>query len=112
MEEVIVGVNEEGLSSLSLDTSDVADQISEIFDKIDLCMEKLPTYYQGDSCSKIMDYYNDLKSNYPIIKKNIISYSDDFTALVQKMQEHDKNFSILIQGYTEDTINKRKSITN
>lgn len=112
MNDVIAGINEEDLSSLSLEVLDYADRISEIFDKMDTCMNKLPNHYQGSPCKELIDFYNELSTYYPVIKKNIISYSDDFIALIQKMQDNDKYLTTLFQDYTDNTKEKIKSIMN
>ena len=110
MKDVVAGINEDELSNLSLEVIDYADRISEIFDKIDACMDKLPTHYQGETCSSIINFYNELTPYYSIIKDNIISYSDDFIELIKKMQDNDKYLVSLFQNYTDDTIKKIKSI--
>lgn len=110
MKDAIVGIREEDLRSLCLEILDYADRISEIFDKIDLKMDKLPEYYQGDSSTKIQAYYNNLSSNYLTIKNNVISYSDDLICLIQKMKENEKYLLSLFNNYTIDTKNKIKSV--
>lgn len=109
MEEVIAGINDEELNSLSLEVLDRADMISEIFDKIDACMERLPACYQGEPCKRLLERYGALKSSYPIIKGNIVSYSDDFITLINKMHENDKYLSGLFQGYTNDISSQIKT---
>lgn len=110
MDYNVTGINEEDLSSLSIEVLDYADRITEIFDKIDACMDRLPDYYQGESCSALMNFYNELVPYYSIIKNNIVSYSDDFIELIKKMQDNDKYLVTLFQNYTDDAINKIKSI--
>lgn len=112
MKDVVAGINEDELSNLSLEVLDYADRISEIFDKIDAFMDRLPSYYQGESCSALINYYKELTPYYSIIKNNIVSYSDDFIELIRKMQDNDKYLVTLFQNYTDDTINKIKSIMN
>lgn len=112
MDNVVAGINEEDLSSLSLEVLDYADRISEIFDRIDSCMDKLPNYYQGLPCQELIDFYNELSPYYSIIKDNIISYSEDFIKLIKKMQDNDKCLVTLFQNYTDDAKNKIKSIMN
>lgn len=112
VKDLISGINEDELGSLSLEVLDYSDRISEIFDKIDDCMEKLPNYYQGQSCKEIINLYEELRLYYPTIKENIISYSEDFIQLIKKMQENDKYLVTLFQNYTDETINKIKSIEN
>lgn len=110
MEDIGFGINEEELSNLSLEVIDHADNISEIFDRIDACMEKLPIHYQGTPCTELINFYNKLTPFYEIIKNNIISYSDDLIELIKKMQENDKIGAGMIQIFTNETINKMKSV--
>ena len=112
MKNVVMGINEDGLKSLSLEVIDSADRISEIFDKIDACMDKLSGCYQDSSSVKLLEYYNDFRENYSVIKGNIKSYSDDFIELIEKMRENDNYLISLFQNYTNDTYDKIKSIEN
>ncbi len=112
MKDIVAAINEDDLTSLSLEILDYADRISEIFDKIDSCMEKLPNNYQGQSCTEIINYYKELAAFYPIVKENIRSYSDDFITLIKKMESNDKYLVTLFQNYTDETIKKVKSIEN
>ncbi len=110
--DVVAGINEDELSLLSLEILDYSDRITEIFDKIDSCMDRLPNYYQGTPCVALMNYYKQLTTYYSIIRDNIVTYSDDLIALIKKMQENDKFLTTLFQNYTDDTKNKMKSIIN
>lgn len=112
MSNVVAGINEGELSNLSIEVQDYADRISEIFDKMDLCMEKLPNQYKGLPCEKVISLYEELRQNYESVKNNIISYSDDLTELIRKMQTNDKYLTGLFQNYTDETIQKTKSIIN
>lgn len=110
MGNLISGINEDDLSTLSLEVLDYADRISEIFDKIDALVEQLPNNYSGEPCREIIEYYMDLKLNYAKIRQNIISYSEDFVELIKKMQENDKYITTLFQEFTDETKNQIKSI--
>lgn len=112
MDDLLLGINEDDLSSLSLEVLDYADRIAEIFDRIDACMDKLPIYYQGEPCDIIMNKYKELTPYYETIKDNIRSYSDDFIALIRHMQDNDKKFASIVYGYADDTKVKTKSIDN
>lgn len=110
MKDFVMGIKEDELSSLSIEVLDYSDRISEIFDKIDACVNKLPMHYQGQACSKLINYYCQLAENYLIIKQNFTSYSDDLTTLIKKVRENDKYFASLFQSCTEDTKSKIKSV--
>ncbi|MBR2753875.1 hypothetical protein IKD82_01800 [Candidatus Saccharibacteria bacterium] len=102
-EKVVAGIHEENLNTLALEVIDYADQISGLFSQISACVEKLPDALQGPSGKTLMDRYQALKSSYPTIKDNIISYSEDFTTLIQKMKEDDKYLANLADQFAADT---------
>ncbi len=106
---VVAGINEDELGKLCVEILDYSDRISEIFDKVDSCMESLPNHYQGLPCVELLNYYNDLKTYYSTIKNNIISYSDDLITLIKKMQAGDEQLTKLFQTYTDDTNKMIKS---
>ena len=110
MDSVVMGINEEELSSLALEISDYSDRVSEIFDKIDVQMERLSNNYQGPSATTIINYYKNLVPNFERIKNNINSYSEDLIALIKKMQENEKYLISLFQDAIEEISTKKKSI--
>ena len=110
MENIVVGINHEELSNLCLEIIDYADDTSEIFDKMNNCIDKLSSYCDGDHINKIMSNYRQLSVYFPIIKDNIVSYSDDLIALIKKMQENDKYLSTLFQNYSDEIVSKTRSI--
>lgn len=109
---ILEGINEDELSNLSIEILDYVDRISEIFVKLDTCMEKLSSCYNSEACNKILDYYENLRLYYNSIKNNIISYSDDFICLIKKMRENDKYLTKLFNDYTVDTKEKIKSVND
>lgn len=110
MKDFVTYIKEDDLSSLSLEILDYSDRISEIFDRIDDCINKLPNHYQGTSCDKLINHYRGLAEQYPVIKQNIVSYSDDLVTLIKKMHENDKYIASLFQNYTADTRGKTRSV--
>ena len=110
MGDVLVGINEDDLGNLSLEVLDYVDRISDIFDKIDANIDLLKQQYQGEPCDDIVNFYNELTPYYSIIKENIISYSDDFIELINKMRENDKYLTTLFENYTDEAKDKTKSI--
>lgn len=103
MNEVMTGIRESELGALGLEVMDYASRISEIFDRIDACMDRLPVCYQGPPCQKIMERYRLIQASYPMVKENIASYSDDFITLINKVRENDKYLAGLFEGFTSDT---------
>ena len=104
MEEVVAGINENGLNELSLEILTRRDNISEIFEKIDSCMERLQSCYRGEPSKKLTLYAEELHSSFSMAKENIKNYSDDLTALIDKMRTNDRYLSSLFRELTEKTI--------
>jgi uncharacterized coiled-coil DUF342 family protein len=103
MDNTVTGINESGLEALSIEILDYRDKISELFEKINSCISKLPDNYQGEPCDEIMNKYNDLKNNFATVKDNIELYSDDIIFLIQKVKENDRYISTLFQTMTATT---------
>lgn len=112
MKDAAVWISEDDLGSLSLEILDYVDRISEIFDKLNACIDKLPNHYQGEPCREFMNKYQELSTYFPIIKGNLTTYSDDLISLINKMRDNDKYLTTLFQEFTDDTTRKTKSMTN
>ncbi len=104
------GINEAALGELSIEILDYTDRISEIFKKIDDNMYRLGNCYQGKCYDDLLRYYENFRKNYPIIKENIISYSDDLIALVRHMNEADAHFAQIYTNLTNEAQGKTKII--
>ena len=109
MSDLVLGINEDGLANLSIDILDYVDRIMELFENIDSKMDLLPNYYKGDSCTAIMNKYHELREYYEVVKKNLITYSDDMIMLVRKMQDDQNSIVKLFQQFTEETKAKTKA---
>lgn len=112
MNDLSYSISEDELGILSFEVLDYADRISEIFNKLDLCIEQLSLQYQGQACVEIVNHYKQLKQSFPVIKRNLRTYSDDFIKLIQRMQESDTYLAGLLQDKTEETRKKTESIKN
>ena len=109
MENVVAGIHEHNLGALSLEIEDYATRIAEIFDRMDACMEKLPTCYQGPPCKTIINRYGSVQAHYPTVIDNIKSYSKDLLTLINKMRANDQYLTSLFEEYTADTKNRIKN---
>lgn len=111
MDNVVAGINEEELGNLSMEILNYADDISDIFSRIDSCISKLPSSYDCDVKTKIMNSYDVIKDNYKVVKSNIISYSDDLIELIQKMKEGDEYISNMFVEFTTEMQDKKRTIS-
>lgn len=106
--EVVAGIQETELGALSIEVLDYVERVSDILNRIDSCMEQLPACYQGSPCTKLVNRYQAIQAQYPLLKDNLKSYSDDFITLIKKMRENDKYLSSLFQEFTSDLHNEVK----
>jgi|GEM_PF-1704035 hypothetical protein len=114
MDNTVTGIHEDNLNALSIEVLDRTDRISEIFQKIDSCMERLTSAYQGSPCDQLTVRYEGIKSKYPLVKENIRGYATDFTTLVAKVKENDKYLAQLFRNASENlkSTTKKEIINN
>ncbi len=111
-EDVELAINEEDLSTLAMDILTISEDVTDIFSKIDAKMDSLKNCYESDEYSALMTKYRDFKKNYSIVKDNIVSYSDDLIAVINKVRTGDRTIAFLIDSITEDTKDKASKIEN
>lgn len=88
MKERILGINEPALSDLILNIVDSADRIQDILNHIHDKMATFESIYKSDSSGlAFQNKIADLEKSYPIIKQNILSYSEDLTFAMQHINE-------------------------
>lgn len=105
-----LGINDVGLQNLSYDFLTIADNISIIFDKIEQNMAKLEEYLKCEATKDLNEKIETIKKNFPIIKKNIISYSDDMILLNQKMAIGSKDLVNIVRNHEQEIENKQKEV--
>lgn len=111
-DDVILGIREDDLGEFSMDILNLSEDISEIFSSIDSKMESLKNYFDCDQYNNLMSSYRDFRKNYGIVKRALVSYSDDLIAVINKVREGDTKIAFMIEQITTDTSNKAQEIEN
>lgn len=99
-------INEEELSELAIDIIDFNDEIAELFSSIDGKMSELKSYFDCSKYYTLLNSYNEFKKNYAVVKQNILTYSDDLIAVINKYKSGDKDVSLVVVGDCEDVKQK------
>ena len=99
-------INEEELSELAIDIIDFNDEIAELFSSIDGKMSELKSYFDCSKYYTLLNSYNEFKKNYAVVKQNILTYSDDLIAVINKFKSGDKEVSLVVAGDYEDVKQK------
>ena len=111
MEKYIsLGINDVGLQNLSYDFLTIADNVSVIFDKIEQNMEKLEEHLKCEATKDLNEKIETIKKIFPVIKRNIISYSDDMVLLNQKMSVGSKDLVNIVRNREQEIKNKQKEV--
>lgn len=88
MKDRILGINEPAMSDLILDIVDSADRIQDILNQIHDKMVTFETLYKSDGSGiAFQNKIAELEKSYPVIKQNILSYSEDLTFAMQHINE-------------------------
>ncbi len=111
-DNIVEGIREEDLLSLCDEILKNADNIFEKFNQIDDKFEEIKQYYSSSSLDTLMNKYQNFKKNYPIIKNNIISYSEDLNELIIKFRSGLKDIATKYDQYSENIKSKKKAIEN
>lgn len=110
--EIRLWIDEENLGSFAMNLLTASEDISEIFSSIDNKMEALKIYFDGKEYDHLMTKYRDFRKNYPIVKNNIVSYSDDLIALINKVRAGDDDIAFIIDSLTKYVNEKAKEVKN
>lgn len=110
MPELEIAINEENLAELSFEIEDYVDRISAIFEKYNIAMSKLSIHYKSESCQKILNYYEEVKKSFPIVKNNIKNYALDYRNLIKILKHEDKKYSLKLENEAFTTASKAKEI--
>lgn len=100
------GIKESELKDLAMDIMKIADSINNTLNNFDNRFYDLKPYYEGKAYNDLNQFYSNVRKKYPVVKKNLNTYSDDFIALIRKMREGSIKFEKMFEAYTDD-IKKR-----
>ena len=101
-------IREDELSELAIDIIDFND---EIFNSVDSKMSELKAYYDCSKYYSLVNSYNEFKKNYSIVKQNIVTYSDDLIAVINKFKSGDNDVSVLVESDSMDVKQKATMIS-
>ncbi len=89
--EDVVGINETGLKIFSETMLKYRDDIKLILDKYSDIMKKSNLYYQGEAADLMRKKFNEFSSNFIIVKKSFLTYSNDMITLVDTYVRNDSS---------------------
>lgn len=110
--DITLGINEDALSDFTMDILNLSDDVSDLFSSIDSKMESLKSYFDCEQYNNLMNSYREFRKNYGVVKRAIVSYSDDLICVVNKAHVGDHNIALLVDQLSEDTLKKAQNVKN
>ena len=109
-DDIHLTIREDDLSDMAMDLLNTSEEISDLFSSVDTKMDSLKNYFEGSQYNNLMASYRVFRKNYSVVKSDIVSYSDDLIAVINKVRRGDDTIASLIRSITEDTMQKAKEI--
>ena len=106
----LLAINDNEIGELSVNLMDYSDELGDLFSDIDSKMEELAEYFGGSAANDLFAQYKAFKNNYPTIRDNIISYSDDLITLITRFHDGDKEISVQVEKATDEVLQQTKMI--
>lgn len=75
----VMGINEEKLTATIASINDDILKISNIFENMETIMADSGKCLSGELGNSMQAKFNEIKFNFPIVKKNLLTYSTELT---------------------------------
>ncbi len=90
-DEKLVGINEAKLDSLILQIGEIAERINNKFNLIEQLVSDSASYFQCGIGTDFRLKFNNTKSNFEIVNKNILNMAADLVSAKSTMQKTNAN---------------------
>lgn len=93
------GVNENRIDFYINEIINNMEQLEKRFNQLDSVAESTKSFYQSDSGNKFRNSYRNLRYNFSIIKKNVLSYNNDLSKVKASYQKFGDNAADTMLAY-------------
>ena len=91
-----IGINETGLKKISLEIINYAERVKKGFNEIEDVFDSSLVTFQGTEKIFLKKYFEDIKTNFSTVYKNILTYSTDMNYIILKYRNlDDKSYNIV-----------------
>ncbi len=95
-----IGINNDGIDKIALDIYGYAERISKTLNQIIDVIDRTKEFYICEEATNYRNKFENFKTNFNIINKNIISYADDFIKLKSRFEGINSDMSFYIKQST------------
>ncbi len=89
----IRGIDEPKLDKLIIDIYDYADRIKRLLNEVDDLVLETSNFYYCNEADEFRKKFEVLKSSFPSVNRNIISYAEDLISAKLKFNNIDRDLS-------------------
>ncbi len=111
-DDIRLWIDEDRLGEFAMDLLTISEDVSDLFSSVDEKMSNLKSCYDSKQYENLMSSYRMFRKNYSIVKHNIVSYSDDLIAVINKVRAGDKDIAFLISQITDEAKRQANKIEN
>ena len=87
--DLIFGINEPKLDVLILDIADIAERVNQKLETYERLMTETHSFFDCESGEKYRRNFRLLSTTIPVIKKNILYYSNDLVNVKQRIYKNE-----------------------
>ena len=96
------GIDENQLNFYIREITNNMEQLERRFNQLDSVAESTRSFYQSDSGNKFRNSYRNLRYNFSIIRKNILSYKNDLSKVKASYRKFDSNAADTMLAYARE----------
>ena len=102
VKEVASGVNEQKLATLIAKIQDDLEKLEKRFNQLETVIDSTKTFFKSDSASRYRNSYESMKYNFSIVKKNILSYTNDLTKVKNSYKKFETEAAATVNAYARE----------
>lgn len=87
----VIGINEQQIRAITNKLTSNIEKLESKFNQIDAIIHDISPYYKADSNILFRKKYDNLRLNYDIVRKNLLSYVDDLNSLIISYKKMEAN---------------------
>ena len=100
--EVASGVNEQKLATLLAKIQDDLEKLEKRFNQLETVIDSTKAFFKSDSASGYRNSYENMKYNFSIVKKNILSYTNDLTKVKNSYKRFESEAAATVNTYARE----------
>lgn len=95
----ISGINEQQVIVIINKITSNIEKLESRFNQIDIIISNTNSHYKASSADEFRKKYDNIRLNYDIVKKNLLSYADDLNNLIISYKKLETNTADMVNTF-------------